>query len=156
LLGLASITTAVKIVFGNAPNWVLSVSRFVLTAFSVALAGILTIVGTSLAFQKIADDFMQLQRKYPKEIAKAKQRTPTFVAIAVLLSEAVVIVADNSFEGKTVETLVVSFVMLLGFGVANELMVKRGKVLMGLGIVMWILMLAFLPGAIMVDRGWGF
>jgi hypothetical protein len=155
LFGLGIIVAAVKVAVGTAPIWVLFISRLVLIGLSTVAAAILAIRSASWAFTKAVDEVTALEARHPKQLAQAKQRAPTFVAIALLVSEAIVIIADNSFEGKTVATLVVSFVMLLGFGLANGLMVKAGWIPWSVGLILWFLMLGFLPGAIMVDRRWG-
>jgi len=155
LFGLGIIIAAVKIGIDTAPEWLLSVGRILLIVLAVGGALIVIIFSAKWALRKAVEDIHALEKRFPKQLEQAKQRTPTLVAIAVLVSEAIIIITDKSFEGKTVATLVVSFVMLLGFGLANGLMVKAGRVPRAIGFGLWFVMLAILPTAVIIDRKWG-
>ena len=153
--GLGIIIAAVTIGITAAPSWLLSVGQIVLTVLVVVIAAILIVLGASWTVSRTLDDIKNLERRFPEQIERAKQRTPTFVAVLLFVSEAIVIIADKSFEGNTVATLTVSFVMLLGFTLANELMAKAGRLLRITGLALWFLILAFLPCVVMINRSWG-
>ena len=153
--GSGLIVAAVKIVMGTAPVLILSVTRFLLIGLVVVFAAIIASRITAKAFQKTMDEIASLSQRHPKQFVKIKKRTPTMIAVAILVSEAVVIIADRSFEGNKTAALGVSFVMLIGFSMANELMVNSSLLLRIAGVVLWLLIVAFVPGAIMIDRKWG-
>ena len=125
--GVGIIIAAVKIARGIAPVWILYLSWFVFFGLIVLLAVVIAVYAviiasrsTAWAFRKTIDEMAKLETRYPKQFVKIKKRTPTIVAVAILISEAVVIIADRSFEGNTIAALGVSFVMLIGFSMANE------------------------------------
>ena len=97
--------------------------------------------------------FADLYEKHRALAQQLKKRTPWFIALTVLVAQAVVAIADKSFQGQELPTVAVTLVLILLFFLANELITGEQVMLRALGFVLWFVALATLPFFVALDRG---
>jgi hypothetical protein len=154
LVGVGVVIAGVRIVAATAPAWMLWAVQLLVTV--VAVIGGLAVVArvAALLLGNATEQLVRIAARYPEQLAAAAKRRPTIAVVLVLLSEAVVVVSGSMFEGTKTVALAVSFVMLIGYWVSNELMLAEGRSARMLGVVLWFGITAFLPYAIAVSRHW--
>jgi len=94
-----------------------------------------------------------LNRKHAELLAKIRERTPWFVVLMLLLSQAALAIADKSFKGNELPTVAVTLILILLFFIANEFMVSDSKTFKVLGFVLWFVAITALPFFVWADRG---
>jgi hypothetical protein len=140
-----------------------STSPWVMIAFRggiallVAAGGLLIIsFSVSKSYNIVLSGFRDAALRYPEEVQAIKQRKPFFAASAALVGNGILTVAGASFSTSSLITIAVSLALLLGFYVANELLIKDSRVLWSLGLFLWLLLLLLLPTAIVFHNHWTF
>jgi hypothetical protein len=89
------------------------------------------------------------------ERQEVRQKAPALGATLLLLGNVVLIVADKSFDGDDVATVVVSLSLLTVFWISNYLVDLDKTHTKIIGTILWLLSaLVYLPVAVMVHRGW--
>ena len=94
-----------------------------------------------------------LNRKHAELLEKIRKRTPWFVVLMLLLSQAALAIADKSFKGNELPTVAVTLILILLFFIANEFMVSDSKTFKVLGFVLWFVAITALPFFVWADRG---
>ena len=133
--------------------WFLLIVQLVIAA--LLLAVVLSLIGGLVTW--MMGKFADLYEKHRALAQLLKKRTPWFIALTVLVSQAVVAIADKSFQGQELPTVAVTLVLILLFFLANELITGGQVMLRALGFVLWFVALATLPFFVALDRGfdWG-
>lgn len=151
-LGLALLVGAVNLGSELAAWWVVFVFQFLITALGAVAAVVVTLWILSFPINAITTSLDALQRAHGELLAKLKKRTPTFVAICIVVTDATMLIADKSFQGETLPTVTVSLVMLVLFWIGNELMVSDSRPKFFVGAAVWVLAVASLPVAATLHR----
>jgi hypothetical protein len=126
-------------------------SAAIVIACAVSYWAAASLVGkaTEAVVKKIAD----LQHRYDRELQALRKRSPTLLAFVTLTGETWALTADKSFKEDVSHTLSVSFLLMVAFTVSTELINSAHPWKRAIGLSLWILGLAYLPAAIIIDRG---
>lgn len=151
-LSLALLVGAINLGSELAAWWVVFVFQFLITTLGAIAAVIVTLWILSFPFNALTTKVYALQRAHGELLAKLQKRTPTFVAISIVVAEATMLIADKSFQGETLPTVTVSLVMLVLFWIGNELMVSDSRPKFFVGLAVWGLAVASLPVAATLHR----
>ena len=118
---------------------------------ALLLAVVVSLVGTlaSGTMGKFAD----LYEKHRALASEIKKRTPWFMVLTLLVAQAVVAIADKSFQGQELPTVAVTLVLILLFFLANELITRDKSVLRVIGFFVWFVAVLALPFFVLLDRG---
>ena len=118
---------------------------------ALLLAVVVSLVGTlaSWTMGKLAD----LYEKHRALASEIKKRTPWFMVLTLLVAQAVVAIADKSFQGQELPTVAVTLVLILLFFLANELITRDKSVLRVIGFLLWFVAILALPFFVLLDRG---
>ena len=118
---------------------------------ALLLAVVVSLVGTlaSWTMGKLAD----LYEKHRALASEIKKRTPWFMVLTLLVAQAVVAIADKSFQGQELPTVAVILVLILLFFLANELITRDKSVLRVIGFLLWFVAILALPFFVLLDRG---
>ena len=118
---------------------------------ALLLAVVVSLVGTlaSWTMGKLAD----LYEKHRALASEIKKRTPWFMVLTLLVAQAVVAIADKSFQGQELPTVAVTLVLVLLFFLANELITRDKSVLRVIGFLLWFVAILALPFFVLLDRG---
>jgi hypothetical protein len=135
----------------------------VLVGLVAGLAALLAVLGSYVlgrwmvgaAMLKVAERFAELESRYGEEFNRLKAKRPAWIATLLFITEAVMILVDKSFDGHEKETLIVSFSVLIGFWVANQLMSCEERWKRLLGGALWFVVLLFIPIAAAAHRHLG-
>ncbi len=134
--------------------WVVILFQLLLAALSIAVAVGATMWLIKTSTTALVERLATLETRHEELLRAVKRRTPTFLAVALLAGQVVLLVADKSFDGKPVPTVAVSIALLLGFWVANELESADAMAPRLIGWALWLTTLFCLPVTIMVFRRW--
>lgn len=104
-------------------------------------------------FTWVMAEVASLHIKHAELLRELQKRTPWFVVLALLVSQAVLAIADKSFQGKELPTVAVTLVLILLFFLANEFIVREQLLLRILGFVLWFAAILALPLFVWADRG---
>ena len=131
-------------------------TSWLLIFIQVAIA-ILVLLVVTAAIGKfntwVVGEITALNRKHAELLKQIRQRTPGFVALTLLISQAALTIADKSFEGKELPTVAVTLVLILLFFIANEFMVRDPRTFQALGFILWFAAVLALPFFVWADRG---
>jgi hypothetical protein len=103
---------------------------------------------------KSLDLICYIKVSHNKEIKQLKQYGPTFLAGMCLLANSIMVIAGQSFPTDPIWTLVVSFLLLALFGVANNLVISPSDLWRFFGILLYILGFLFLPIVALWKHDW--
>lgn len=127
----------------------------VLILFQIAVAVVLFFAAAAIAgmlFKWIVSQIESLHWKHAQLLGEFKKRTPWFVVLVLLISQAVLVIADKSFKGEELPTVAVTLVLIILFFLANELIVKKNVWLKTLGFTLWFLAIVALPLLVWAHR----
>ena len=129
----------------------LAIGALLLAFGALLLAVVVSLVGTlaSGTMGKFAD----LYEKHRALASEIKKRTPWFMVLTLLVAQAVVAIADKSFQGQELPTVAVTLVLILLFFLANELITRDKSVLRVIGFFVWFVAVLALPFFVLLDRG---
>src|SRR5258706_6811465 len=153
LLGLALLLAVVKSPQLLA-SWVVIVLQILLIVLSVGVVASLLPWAVGKSMHGFADRIAAIEMAHRDLLRRLKRRSPAFLAIALLGGQAGMLLADKSFDGSPMPTLIVSFCLLISFWISNELQGSDRRPLFVLGWVLWFLTLLYLPVAVILFHGW--
>ena len=129
--------------------WLLLVVQIAVAVLIIAF--VLSVVGR--LFTWVTAEIDSLHKKYAELLSQLQKRTPWFVVLALLVSQATLAIADKSFDGEELPTVAVTLVLILLFFLANEFIVREQLPLRILGFVLWFTAVIALPLFVWADRG---
>src|SRR5437899_33401 len=129
--------------------WLLFLVQITVAVLVVAV--VLAVVGC--LFMWVTGEFVSLQKKHAEVMQELQKRTPWFLALVLLVSQAVLAIADKSFHGQELPTVAVTLILILLFFLANEFIVRDQLPLRILGFVLWLAAIMALPLLVWADRG---
>ena len=118
---------------------------------ALLLAVVVSLVGTLATWTM--GKFADLYEKHRALASEIKKRTPWFIVLTLLVAQAVVAIADKSFQGRELPTVAVTLVLILLFFLANELITRDKSVLRVIGFFVWFVAVLALPFFVLLDRG---
>ncbi len=152
VVALALLVAAFKLGAHLAAWWIVIIFQVLLTGAGVIVGGAFTLWVAQSLFESIAQHLRELQRSHDELITYVRRRVPTFIAAALVITEAAMIIADKAFKSETLPTVTVSLLLLVLFWVANEFMTSGSTFRRGIGIALWIFAILFLPLAVFLHR----
>ena len=96
--------------------------------------------------------FADLYEKHRALASQIRKRTPWFMVLTLLVAQAVVAIADKSFQGQELPTVAVTLVLILLFFLANELVTSEERALRIIGFIVWFIAVLALPFFVLLDR----
>lgn len=137
------------------------VSTWLLVLFQILIAlliglGIVAIAGSGFSWvlDHVLRTLDRAQDRYPRQAKQIRDRGPAFAAGALLLAQGIVMIADKSFGENRTRAMLVSLVLLLVFGVANELILTPSRATSLSGFALWAVGVLYLPAAILFLERW--
>ena len=118
---------------------------------ALLLAVVVSLVGTLATWTM--GNFADLYEKHRALASEIKKRTPWFIVLTLLVAQAVVAIADKSFQGRELPTVAVTLVLILLFFLANELITRDKSILRVIGFFVWLVAVLALPFFVLLDRG---
>ncbi len=107
------------------------------------------------AITGVAKRFAELEDRYEEQFKRLRAKRPAWIATLLFITEALMILVDKSFPDHERETLMVSFSLLIGFWVANQLMSCEEPWKRLIGGILWFMVLLFLPVSVAIQRDLG-
>lgn len=144
-LGLALLVAAFNLGSELAVWWLVFIFQILIMILGGVTAVVFTIWVLSFPFQAITTRLDTLQKAHAKILADLRERIPTFVAFGIVISEVLMVIADKSFGGDPQDTVTVSVVLLVLFGIGNQLMLTDSKLRFTAGAVVWVFGVLLLP-----------
>jgi hypothetical protein len=121
-----------------------------LTAVAVSFALSWWLVGAAIT--GVTKRFAELEERYQEQFKRLRAKRPAWIATLLFITEAIMILVDKSFEGRERETLIVSFSLVIGFWVANQLMTCEERWKRLLGGALWFVVLLLFPVSVAIHR----
>lgn len=148
LFGGALLVAAINVAGQIASFWFLLVVQIAIGA--LLLAVVMSLIGRLAAgTMKV---FADLYARHDALAKAMKKRTPWFVVLTALVAQAVVAVADKSFQGQAFPTIAITLVLIILFFLANELISQDRLELRVAGFGLWFLAVLTLPFFVLADR----
>jgi hypothetical protein len=155
-LGVTPLIAVFRLGTDLTAGWIVLVFQIVIAALGVCVGtGLayyvtqyLVLTGTDKALEKIED----LRRDHQELLNKAVLRVPPFAVGMLLIAQAVVYLADKSFERNVGVTVSLTLVLIVVFWLANELATRTSAPQRRLGICLWVAAVLLLPVMIIIDR----
>ncbi|HSI45114.1 MAG TPA: hypothetical protein VK950_02965 [Methylophilus sp.] len=128
--------------------WFLLFVQIALGALLLAL--VLSLIGKLVTWTM--GRFADIYEKHRALTRELRKRTPWFVVLTLLVAQAVVAIADKSFQGQELPTVAVTLVLILLFFLANELITRDQLPLRATGLLVWFIAVLALPFFVLLDR----
>lgn len=148
LFGGALLVAAINVAGQIASFWFLLVVQIAIGA--LLLGVVLSLIGRLAAGTMRV--FADLYARHDALAKAMKKRTPWFVVLTALVAQAVVAIADKSFQGQTFPTIAITLVLIILFFLANELITRDRLALRVAGFALWFIAVLTLPFFVLADR----
>ena len=149
LLASSLLVAVVNLGTQIASFWLLLIVQIAIAILAVGF--VLGIIGK--IFTWVVSEIALLHERHKELLRALKKRTPWFVVLTLLVSQAVLVIADKSFQGQELPTVAVTLVLILLFFLANEFIVREHLMFRVLGFVLWFAAVLALPFFVWADRG---
>jgi hypothetical protein len=158
--GVALVLIALAFVIGVINLGKDLVTTWLLAIFQVFLVVVGAAVAIAVAYWLSAKVYYTLGRRidnlaisYEREHQWLRRRAPAFIVTLTIVSQAILILADKSFSGDVLTTVLVSILLLLLFWLAIELTANSRKLCRLLGYILYAFGILYLPFAIFLYHG---
>jgi hypothetical protein len=154
LLACAPVVAAFKLGSQLAAHWVSLTFQIVIAGLAIIVSIVAAVFIAIHSTEAIMRRIDHLEKQHSELLKKMGRRTPAFTATVGLITEAVKLVGDKSFEGDAVHALTISLLLIILFWVANQLAVAEERWKRIFGVVVWFATIAFVPLALMLHHDW--
>jgi hypothetical protein len=159
-LGLTPLIAVFRLGTDLAATWIIVVFQVVITVLGVVVGTAVTyyvtqsvvLAATSKALKKIDD----LRQDHEDLVNKVALRAPPFAVGILLITQAVLYLADKSFEKDVATTVCVTLVLIIVFWLANELAAREDTRQRIVGTLVWVGGILFLPLMILLHENCDF
>ena len=122
--------------------------QILLCLIGAALTGLVL----SATISWLLKEFDSLRRDHQELMSDIKRRSAPAIAMVVLVTEVVLIIASDSFPGNTSLKISVTLLLMILFFCANELLLKESRLQRGMGWFIWLFAIFALPFFVWMDR----
>jgi hypothetical protein len=112
LLAVATLVAAVNLGENLAAKWVVVVFQILMTIAMAVIIGVAVVWLVTKPLESVTASAKQLEVAHGALLARLHRREPTLVAMTVLIAEATILIADKSFQGEPLPTVMVSIALL--------------------------------------------
>jgi hypothetical protein len=120
-------------------------------ALGAALAALLSVPPAVEAALKA---LKRIERTYPEELKRLRNRTPTLAAVLCLVSTGYLAIADEAFPSSPGLTIIFALALTLVFYISNTFLEDSSFGFRLAGALTWLVGMLLLPAAVMLDRRW--
>lgn len=161
-VGIATIIAVVRAAQPlHVPGLIVAVGEIVGIAIVVCLGLGAALWGLGRGWRSLTDAYAavvgrldRVERDHQKILAMLRRQAPAAAASALLIGNAVVLIADKAFEGNIAVTLATSVSLMLLFWIGSQLQAGKHRATVVIGWLIWLLAIALLPVGMMVLNGW--
>jgi hypothetical protein len=160
LLGAAAVLLTGAVLIAVVRSWPVLITGWALVALQIVvliplavLALVLALVLVGWVAEATPRKMRAIAKDYAPEVKALRKRSPALLMSVFLISEGIEMLAHQGFgEAKEQSAAVTGIVLLVGFGIANELLASSSRSRTVLGWILWTLLVLFLPVAIIINQ----
>lgn len=149
-LGFLSICLSLLLAVINLGTQLASTALLIVLQICLAFLFIIVVGGICMyliekIWAHIVREIAAINQRHADLLKSMKKRAPWFVTFTLLASQAVLVIADKSFDGNNTVTVTVTIALIVLFFLANEFFSCERPAFKLAGYALWVMTAASLP-----------